>query len=164
MRSGDYARWKAHSAMMRHKLGLAADAKPWTGRRGVTCGGYRLTERQADVLDVAWASRRSMMPENTTSDQLRENWWANLSQAVQRKPWSEVVHTTCRSGIEYSFQADTILTGFAQMQILGHPQNFANSEDFSSRELYELAGEGYSIPICSLFLHAFFCNPHAPWW
>ena len=72
-------------------------------------------------------------------------------------------HTCCRSTVEYSFQLDKILSGFGQMRIMGHPANLDRSL-FSNADFMELAGEGFSIPIAAMLIHAYWENPHAPWW
>ena len=164
MCNGEFARWRFHSAQARNRLGLPADARPWSGRSKVRFGGFRLTERQQDLVDCAWAHRRASQPNDTTTAELRKSWWCNISQAVQRKPWSSAPPGACRSTLSYSFEADTVVTGFGQMLLLGWPRNFAPSDAFTSNELYQLAGEGFSVPISAIIAHAMYCNPHAEWW
>ena len=125
--------------------------------------GGQLTEQQSDLLNIAWCFHRASKPATTSTDDLRTGFWANLSQSVQRKPWAEPPHTCCRSTVEYSFQLDKILSGFGQMRIMGHPANLDRSL-FSNADFMELAGEGFSIPIAAMLIHAYWENPHAPWW
>ena len=164
MRLGEFARWRSHAATMRNGLQLAADARPWTGRKGVTFGGARLTERQRDLLDCAFGARRSSMPHDATTEAMRQGFWCNISQSVQRKPWSTKPPTACRNTQAYSFESDTILTSFGQMQALGWPRNLASGEEFSQAELSEIAGEGFSVSISCMIVHFYWCNPYAPWW
>ncbi len=163
MKNSEFARWQTHSAKMRGSLRLPADSRPWTGRVAFTAGGSYLTPRQLDVLDCAWASRRTEFP-NKNTKQLAQGFWANVSQAVQRRPWGDMPATLCRGTVLYSFEHDVVLTGFAHLRLLGWPVSTPSRDQFTSSEVRDMAGEGFSVPIAALILHSAFCLPGAPWW
>ena len=54
-RTGVTARWQKVSCALRQNLGLAREARPWTGRAGVTMPGTPKTPRVLDVLDLGYA-------------------------------------------------------------------------------------------------------------
>ena len=151
-----FARWKVHGAKIRDELGMPANACPWTTRADVNFGGYQMTERQRNLLDCAWGARRRQLPDTVSTEDMLKGWWCNVTQSVQRKPWSATPPTPCRQTRAYSFEHDVVVTGFAHMMFLGWPRIFASNSEFSSQDLHDLSGEAFSVPIAALFSHAFF--------
>lgn len=64
----------------------------------------------------------------------------------------------------YSFKHDSVLSGLAHMRGMGFPSDACPSDEFTERQLRNLAGDAYSVPIISLMLHGLYINPWAPWW
>ena len=164
MKTATFARWQMHSADVRGTLQLPATATPYTGKSEISFGGHTMNQRQRDLLDCAFAARRSDMPDTSTSTELRAGLWCDISQAVQRRPWGLRPPSICRNTCLYSYEHDVVLTGYAHMLLLGWPRGFAGREEFTSTELRDLSGEAVSIPITSIILQAYWCNPWAPWW
>ena len=103
-----YAKWKVHSACVRSALNLPGKSSPWTARGDVTLHGLgRPSARVLDVLDVAWSCRRNSMPGTATSEDLKRGFWANVSQAVQRRPWGPLP-LACKITIMYSFAEERV--------------------------------------------------------
>ena len=86
LQNAEFARWRSNSAKVRGRMGLAAGATPWTWRAAVHVVGCTPSERQRDLLDVAWVARRSAFPDTALTREIRKSWWVNLSQSVQRHP------------------------------------------------------------------------------
>ena len=159
-----YAKWQVHSARVRSALNLRGKSSPWTARGDVTLHGLgRPSARVLDVLDVAWSCRRNSMPGTATSEDLKRGFWANVSQAVQRRPWGPPP-VACKSTIMYSFAEDRLLSGHGQLRAMGCPNGCAPREAFSEGQMRCLSGEQFSVPIICMLSFAFYCNPYADWW
>jgi len=65
--------------------------------------------------------------------------------------------------LTYSFELDTLLSGWAHMKMLGAPDNL-DLTSISDPELRSFAGESFAAPCASAVFFAFYANPHAPWW
>lgn len=159
----DYSKWKQNTAKVRTSFNLPGDSAPWTRRKQFTIAGCRPSERQRQIIDVAFSVRRNTMPESTTAE-VAKGFWANVSQAIQRKPWATHLGSLTRGSVHYSFEHDLVLSGHLQLRAMGIPAHTAPTAEFSDRELRSLSGEMFSAPIVSLFTYAFYCCKDAPWW
>lgn len=162
-----YTKWQADSAKARRKLGISADFDGWTGRSrpaGVTLNGVPENARVRDILDCAWAVRQRGNP-TLSLHELRKNWFANPSQAVNRSPWGEGSKTICTSSYPYSYEMDRMLVGHDLMKLQGfHTAVAAKRDTIGQNNLQQLAGEAFFIPCVGTILWAWFLNPAAPWW
>jgi hypothetical protein len=161
--SQKFANWRARSAEMRYHHGLSADASPYTQLAGVQLRGVPRCDRVHDLLNVAFMLRRDRNP-NVPIKDLLCNFWANPSQNIARKPWSDHPATLTQSAELYSFEHDAVLSGHAHLRGMGFPTNMAPIGFMSEYALRQLAGEAYSVPVMSLLLSAVFMIPDAPWW
>ena len=161
MRAGRQGQWRARSAELRTALGLPGASTPWT-RRSAGGLGFQLPPRQADILDVAFSARRDARP-GAPLREITKDFWADLSQAVERRPWGPL-RTICRNTLWYSFEHNCILSGHAHMLMMGMPRGTAPTALFKDVDLRNMAGEMFSIPIVTMLSFAFYCWPEAEWW
>jgi hypothetical protein len=163
--SDEFATWAAHSVHMRDKLHMPADHKPWTGELHAELRGVPVSDRQREVLDIAWFSAMHAK-ENKGKDrkELAANLWATPSASVQRKPWGKQPGTLTSGSEIYSFAADSVLSGMSNLRLMGHAEAEGPIGVFSETELRDLAGSGVSVPLYSQILLVLISNPYAPWW
>jgi hypothetical protein len=154
--------WRAKSAIVRDALKLPPGSKPWTSRPEVKLRGVADSERQRDLLDVAWADSRNKNP-GLASSELCKILWANPSQGLQRRPWSWKPQTLTTSCELYSYEGDCVISGAGHMRAMGWPNNCVPIDEFSESDVRSLAGESYRVPIACIATNAFYLNPYAPW-
>jgi hypothetical protein len=158
-----YAKWRSHSAKVRHGLQVSANYSPRTKRTPKPMlKGLASTERVVDLINVAWAERLKESPSLTDAEK-KSGYFANVSQAVQRRPWGRM-GTLCTSGIFYSYEHDLVLSGYHMCRLHGVPMGTGISSVFSSHQLRDLAGESFSLPCITTAVLPYYCNPWAPWW
>jgi hypothetical protein len=119
------------------------------------------TGRKADILDVAWASRLMECGASLSEDELRVNYWADLSQSIARRPWSARMR---KFGIRphlYSFEKDRSLGGADCMKVHGWPASFlvGSPQD----DLLQMAESGTSVPLATAIELVLWCNPWGKW-
>lgn len=159
-----------NSAKARDQLGMAAAAKPWTGRPETQLRGLpEHAERVKDLLDIAYWEHRAAQGDMASGDACPEKvvagLWANISQDVSRCPWCVgSIPTFTTSSEMYSFTHDCVLSGHAHLRLMGYPDSASMEGDFREKELKQFAGEAFSVPCISLVLNAYYLNPWAPWW
>ena len=117
-----------------------------------------------DLLDVAYASRRAQMPPGSTTADITRDFFVDLSQAVQRRPWQQGTGNARTNSQFYAFECDTTLSGCSNLQLMGWPRDYCPSFQFSEGELRNLAGESYSVPWITALHFAMYMNPWGPWW
>ena len=149
---------------MRHNLEIPAASTPWTGRDDVTLAGLAESERQKDLLDIAFVTAQQRGPPGVPTKELIKNLWANPSQGVQRSPWGMRVHTMLQNSEVYSFEADCVLSGLSHLRLLGFPSNCCPVGCQTEHALRLLAGEAFTVPCASVALISTFLCPYAPWW
>ena len=123
---------------IRHAHALPAGASPWSSQAALR--GLPDSERQRDVLDVAFLIARARNPQATTKELVR-SLWANPSQCVARTPWGQRPATPTTSALVYSFASDCVLSGEALLRGLGWPRGFAPQEMFTEHQIRGMAGE-----------------------
>ena len=160
----DFKKWKGHTARVRSKLGLPAGSRPWSSLESTQVLGCKPSERQLQILDVAFSAHRNTLKGTATSQETKLNLWADLSQSIHRKPWSLGPSTPAQNSLLYSFEADTVVSGHAVMRGMGIPVGTAPSAEYSDAELKSIVGEMYSCPIVTMLSFAFYCWPEAEWW
>jgi hypothetical protein len=158
--------WQRHSLNMRCQLGLATDARPWTGRRDMALRGVHQTDRVLDNIDLAWATRVRQPPEHVLNapqakrfDLLKENYYINCSQQNFRKAWGDL-NTICTSTELYSFELDRVILAeeLFSLQGHGHPE----TRTLSAAEARSVAGEGMLVPVLGAALYALMLEAPLP--
>jgi hypothetical protein len=160
-----FNKWRGQSASIRHKLNISAGWKGWTSTSRML--GLSRTERVADMLDCAWASRLMSCPPGTATDHARVDWWCDPSQSIVRTPWGDLPPVTTTNSIAFSFEQDLALSGYDLLRVQGIPLDAApqmGSTSFTERQLHSLAGEAFFAPQMTSVAVAFYLNPYAPWW
>lgn len=156
-----FKEWRKHSGKIHSAMGVSSNFKGWTGRPDVTLNGVPRTARCMDVLDMAWAHRLSLADRLASSSDLKADFWANVAQAVQRRPWGGP-GTLTTNGVWYSFQRDTVLDGLDAMRLQGLPPS--GLAGLSNSQKKELAGEAFNVPCMASFVAALYLQPFAEWW
>jgi hypothetical protein len=157
-----FRQWRKHSGESRSALGISAQFEGWTKRTDVSLVGFPKMERSMDILNIAWASRLKGAPRESTSHQLREGFWANAAQAVQRRPWGGP-GTLTANGVWYSFEHDCCLDGFDALRVQGAPTS-TSIGGLSGSNMKELAGEAFFLGCIGTVVSAIFASPYASWW
>lgn len=163
--------WKTHSVAMRDKLGVSAKYAPWSARPDVYAAKL-LSPRYKDVIDIAWTAhvqqskaeaQRQGQPQPSDSD-LRQGFFVDIGQAVQRRPWHRgPLRTICQGSAIYSYEADGVLRPQQLLRLQGLGTNLRVSR-LSDNEIRSLAGEGFTWPCIASALWAAYLEPEAPWW
>jgi len=168
--SGPLAKWKAKSALMRDKYEIPTGSQPWSGG-GAALRGVPENQRCRDVLDVAWACRLAKSSRFATRQELAQNFWADASQRVSRAPWGTGLRCLTQNSLVYSFERDTILSGFDHMRLQGAPISCSpvapppgSVNDVKDVNLRSLAGEAFSCPVVTCVAYAMWLNPAGVWW
>jgi hypothetical protein len=115
-----------------------------------------------DLLDCAWASRLSASSRTATTADLRKDFWSNCGQSHARKPFGGTGAFTPKS-IWYSFQCDLALDAIDACRLHGLPSDLVLN-GIANHELYDLAGECYSLPIITMISTIFYYQPYGSWW
>lgn len=136
---------------------------PWTGRPEVRLHGTPRTPRVKDLIDCAFVVIRDSAPHSTPTTEAIDGWLVDVSQAIQRKPWSKRLTLTQNSQL-YSFTHDACLSGCGNLQLMGWPRSVAPPSRFTEGDLRALAGEGYSLPWAAMIHYVMWANPFGPWW
>ncbi len=84
---------------------MATEATPWTETARLV--GVPTSPRMTDLLQVAYFA----WLKQTTDPSKKPEWCVDISQGVERKPWSEVPRTFGQTSLEYSFSLDRVLDG-----------------------------------------------------
>ena len=119
------------------------------------------------VVDVACiarleAPRTNFSEERESLTEAMKGHWVDFTQAIQHKPHGALA-TLNQTGLNYSFEKNIVLSGWAHMKILGLPDQ-VSLLGLSDREVRSLAGEAFSAPDIITILFAYYANPFAPWW
>jgi hypothetical protein len=160
--SETYSEWRKHSGAMRTAAGVSASFAGWSSRPEVKLVGFPKSERSMDCLDVAWAFQLTRAQRGSTTDSLTANFWVNVSQGVDRKPWG-TPGCLLSNGMWYSFRCDCCLDGLDCLRIQGFPLDVAIAS-LSSTQAKDLAGEAFCLPCMATCLLSVFYSPYATWW
>lgn len=163
-------KWPSYSAQIRHTLNVTSDFAPWTTRKDVRLHGVpQDCRRILDVIDVAWIHALRVNAEapeehQKTMQDLRKEFFVDVSQAVQRRPWSRGCARTLHTGsLLYSFEVDCLFSSIFLLRLHGYPARL-NADCVSHREAQLLAGESWALPTAGMILYAAFLAKAAPWW
>jgi hypothetical protein len=144
-------------------LRLSSTFSAWTKAKSTKLRGLPNLERIRDCLDVCYGEQLQTLASGTTRGDLVKNLWANASQGVQRRPWSRDKGTLTCGSLWYSFETDSTLDGTDFLRIHGHPA-LMSTGGITERDLKDLGGEGFSVPIVTLIASAVYFLPWADWW
>ena len=160
-----FAEWVAQSSKVRAEHGIPKHDKPWSQRRGIQMSGVPARPRVVDLLDVGFALRQRALGHYATSAELRRSYYCDISGSVERKPFAVHPFVFRRNSFLYSYETDSVLSGAAQLEVMGWPRRLLPSASvISDSEYRDLSGECYSVPIAAVLNMCFYCNPWGPWW
>ena len=94
----------------RASLGVPLQYPPWTSRKTVLLRGLRAGPREKDVLDVCFVAATQKHPSLSPAE-LRAKLWVNVSQSVERLPWSLEPPCFSQNSLAYSYHRDVVLSG-----------------------------------------------------
>jgi hypothetical protein len=90
-------KWLAHSATVKDRLGLPADFNGWVSRQDIQLKGVPRLPRVLDLLNVAYGARLLQLG-GASDHEVRDGFYCDLGQAVQRKPWGDC-RTICQGRV-----------------------------------------------------------------
>ncbi len=92
--------------------------------------------------------------------------WADIATGVERLPYRiGCLPTLKQNSVLYSYSKDTILSAAAHLQLLGWPNSkIPKTRSLCDTNLRGLAGEGYSLPLCTVISFVMYANPYGTWW
>ena len=153
-----------HSQRKRSELSLARGARPWTETAKLT--GLTNCRRVSDVIDCGWALRRKQLGADVPPEVVKQDLWANPSQAVQRNPISTKMPLLCQGTIPYSYNEDTCLSGRDVLCCQGYPKGpqFTPEHILNDKDCRSIAGEAFFLPDFACVTEAYWLNPKGPWW
>jgi hypothetical protein len=134
--------------------------------------GKKLHSRHKDMLNICMASYWKPACAEAQSkglpipsiDSMRAGLFCDLSQSVQRKPWSQgVIRCLVQGSVLYSFEHDAVMRPEHHLRLQGMRSNFDISS-LSDPEIRALAGEGFCLPCIATCIWALFLEPSADWW
>ncbi len=158
-----FKQWRKHSAKVRAMVQVSPQFDGWSSRQGIRLAGFPRSERCLDALNVAWAARlMSATSKQVTSDELRQGYWVNVAQSVDRRPWGGPGCLTTK-GVWYSFERDFCLDGFDTLRLQGQPSDIS-AAGLGCGALKQLAGEAFFAPCIGNALLALYLSPYATWW
>lgn len=167
-RTALYNKWTSHSVAMRATLRVTPSFKPWTSRTSTRLHGVPPTcSRVMEMIDICYIdimkqNQARPAAEQLTDDELVLGLFVDLSQAVQRRPWSYGVRTLHKRALIYSYQIDCVLPVWALFRLHGFPKNIVLEQSASS--LQGLVGESWSLPCAATAFYPMYLTPSAPWW
>ncbi len=136
----------------------------YTTRPEVKLVGVPQLPRHLDKLNLVWGIRLKGRLPNESSADLKRGLWCDVSQNVHRGSQLGLGGTLTTSTLMYSFERDCVLDGEDHMRLQGWPIALAASDDFSSAEKKELAGEGYNLACLAVACTGCYFNPYGSWW
>lgn len=102
------------------------------------------TERQKEILDVAflsiWASKGLELPHS----EVIKNLYVDVSQAISRRPWGRL-RTLCTGSQIYSFEKDRVLIAEESLRLLGFPTG-SWTASLTQSDIMGFAGNAMALP------------------
>ena len=171
-----FKKWVVHSAQVRSKLKVPHDWMPWSDVSELH--GIPNTSRRAiELLNIGYiivlkeAQRQATLKRNPKPyrpELLSRGFFADISQAVQRKPFGPLstLHT---NSWWYSYEHDIVLPGLVHVALNGFPSNlewgvFGDTPQQQGCAARRLMGESFSLPVAATVVMAAFMTHGAPWW
>ena len=141
---------------------LAPGARPWTSRSSLR--GLPQLDRVLDVVDTSFWAAHQARP-GVPIAALTRDLWVNVIHSVHMLPFSAGrPGTWTRNGVWYNYGRNTTLSGQGQMQLLGWRPEDVASKHLSDRELRDLSGDAFSMPVSTIFSTCCFLNPWSVIW
>lgn len=135
----------------------------WDPRNHRSLGKLRIK----DVIDFGFSQRLKTMEAQglqLKTEDIVIGFWADVSSSITRNPYRHGCPGTFRqNSVAYSYQYDTIVSGAAQLEIMGWPR-FALPAHINDGQFRTLSGECYSLPICLALNYVLYANPYGTWW
>ena len=156
--------WRRNSSSMRQKLGLPRATNEWSARKSAGLASLRGvcdSERQRDLLDVAWASRRQSFSAATPLATLKVGFWVDVSGSVARKPWGDSMPGMSSTSQIYSFECDRCLSGTDMIKAFAWPAGYLAGA--SQAELMAVASGASPLPMVCILQLLHWAQPFAPW-
>jgi hypothetical protein len=159
----EHAAWRTHTSTVRTQYGIARTFSPWCSDE-TNLQGVPLLPRVLDLIDVGFAIRMNQADHSMTSAELAQDYFVDLSVSVGRLPFKHgSPHVFRQNSYCYTYQARAVLSGMAQMELMGCPRKLLPRAICDS-EYRHLSGECCSLPICFIIIFCLYCNPYADWW
>jgi hypothetical protein len=158
-----FPKWRSHSSQMREILGKSAAYAPWTSTHVMPAG---LVDRQKDLLDLAWAFHKKQQAAKgvTATADLAKGFFADVGQAVQRRPWTYGTAPCLLQGsVIYSFEGCGFMSAQHHLAAQGHPKS-VKIGTLTSSKVKGLTGEGFFAPCIASCIFAAYLLPKGPWW
>ncbi len=99
--------WNSHSTDVRDTLQMAPDLTPWTptAKLDGVPGGLRFTDA-IQIAYYAWLKtvKTAKVPKSPA-------WCIDISQGIERRPWSVTPRTLAKGSLCYVFALDRVLDG-----------------------------------------------------
>jgi len=154
--------WRRNSSNVRTSLGAPKSSSPWTGRPAASLAGVtRGSDRQLDLLDVAWEARVASSKGRASWSAMTKDYWVDLSMTICRKPWSSSIRAFRPRSHLYSYEAGRCIDGKDELRILGWP--FGHCCGGSDADLLNVAAEGGSLHLSTVLMLGMSSNPFGTW-
>lgn len=147
---------------MRRSIGMDLTAKPWTSRIRTQLTGLNATERVRDLIDVAWFSATKDAADHIELERIQKHLVVDVSQAVDRRPWSMSFSTLTTNSECYVYHLDRTLLESEKFYLLGFPKWTLNPVCLSQNALRDLAGECMGVPDVTAVCYAALLNARLP--
>ena len=153
--------WEKHSSRIRAELHVEKDSAPWTSKADIRLSGVSNSARQRDLLNVAWEARVAWGKGCKRTDDLKRDFWLDLSQTVTMKPWTDQLKGFRGRGHMYSFEMDRCLDPVDEMRMLGWPKSSVISTP--PGDVLYMAADSTSLPMTTLVPAAIWTSVHGLW-
>ena len=155
--------WEEKSASVRAALDMPPDIKPWTATHKLM--GVPPVPRYHDLLDIGYFALLKQLPPDRSKDlyDALNNWFCDLSQSCDHRPWCEGMGTQTTRALWYSYGTDRVVTTEQHYSIMGWPSS-VDLGYLSNNELHDLIGESIHLPCLATVLFPLYLSPWQPWW
>jgi hypothetical protein len=158
--TGTDQQWRKETRDWLTANNLPAVNTVWTHPKGQTPKGLPHGEREQSVINAAWGKR--LQAKNWSNfDTAKHGYFCNFHEQTCRCPWGKLMSLKQTSEI-YSFQGDFVLQGCHHLRLHGWPETLKTAM-LKEADIKSLAGEGFSLPCCSLVHLAYYLNPYSSW-
>ena len=118
--------------------GIVLGADRWSNTHALH--GVPKAERYTSLIDIAWELHKKRVGRDDDNA-----LFCDISQNLERLPFSPHCRALTRSSLIYSFRFDRVLTGKDHLSLLGFkPARFSNLDELSQKVQKDLAGDAMS--------------------
>lgn len=96
----EWLNWQSHDVDIRGSLGMPPDHKPWTQHAKLV--GVPARDRFRSTIDVAYFAWLKQQANDKPVPRM-PRWCVDISQGVERKPWSSTPRTLLQHSLTYVF-------------------------------------------------------------